>query len=190
MADQTSQVTTLSTRQSLFVAEYLVDLHATKAAIRAGYAPKYAGRHAHRMMQHPTVVRLIAEGKAERAKRLHLSQDEVLREAAILATSDVRHYCVGDDGRLALAEGAPEHAWRAVSSVKYRTIKDKDGATRHEIEYRLWDKPAAITLVGKHLGTWRDGVSWQGQLPPFEDLTDAQLEHLAAGGDPAKMPRA
>lgn len=43
---------------------------------------------------------------------------------------------------------------------------------------------------GRHIGMWPRGVSWASNLPPFEQMTEAQLEHLAKGGDPAKLPRA
>ncbi len=67
----------------------------------------------------------------------------------------MRHFAVGEDGELVLAPEAPDAAWRAVSSVKHkiRRFTDKEGNTEvnREIEYRLWDKNAALEKAAKHI---------------------------------------
>ena len=48
---------------------------------------------------------------------------------------------------------------------------------------------ACLVDYGRHIGMWPRGIQWAGSLPPFEQMTDAQIEHLAKGGDPAQLPR-
>lgn len=48
---------------------------------------------------------------------------------------------------------------------------------------------ACLVDYGKHIGMWPRGVAWTANLPPFDQMTEAQLEHLAKGGDPAQLPR-
>lgn len=68
----------LNDKQRRFAAEYLVDLNATQAAIRAGYAPNSAGVQAHDLLKNPNITALIAEGKQAQAARLEISADDVL----------------------------------------------------------------------------------------------------------------
>ncbi len=68
----------LTAKQERFVAEYLVDLNATQAAIRAGYAKKGAAVEGSRLLVNPKVAAAVAAAQAERAKRTEITQDYVL----------------------------------------------------------------------------------------------------------------
>lgn len=69
----------LTAKQQRFVDEYLIDLNATQAAIRAGYTPKYANTNASKLLQITTIRDMIAKRMAEKEAELIASQDEVLR---------------------------------------------------------------------------------------------------------------
>lgn len=69
----------LTAKQAAFVNEYLIDLNATQAAIRAGYSEKTAGRTGHENLKKPEIAQAIQEAQAERAERLELTQDDVLK---------------------------------------------------------------------------------------------------------------
>ena len=68
----------LTPKQRLFVAEYLVDLNTTQAAIRAGYAPKAAGATGHNLLKKTEIQVAISEAVAEREKRTGITADWVL----------------------------------------------------------------------------------------------------------------
>ena len=68
----------LSDKQKQFVAEYLVDMNATQAAIRAGYSPKTAKLTGHRLITNDNVAAAVAEAKSERLQRVQVNQDYVL----------------------------------------------------------------------------------------------------------------
>lgn len=68
----------LTPKQSAFVAEYLIDLNATQAAIRAGYTPKGADVRGCKLLVNDKVAPHINEALAERAKRTEITQDKVL----------------------------------------------------------------------------------------------------------------
>ena len=68
----------LTARQQRFVAEYLIDLNATQAAIRAGYAEKSATAEGSRLLVNAKVAAAVAAAKAERSKRTEITQDYVL----------------------------------------------------------------------------------------------------------------
>ena len=70
----------LTAKQSLFVKEYLVDLNATQAAIRAGYAERSAQQIGAENMLKPVVSSAIQEAMYERRDRLEMTQDDVLNK--------------------------------------------------------------------------------------------------------------
>lgn len=169
-------------KQAAFVREYLVDLNAAQAAVRAGYSRKYAFKQGHRLLtdEFPHVQAAIERAMRARAQRVQLKGDAVLRELALLCRSDVTDYVVGDDGRLTVREGRPRAAMRAVASVKHTRRTDKDGHTTETVEYRLWDKPSALNMAGRHLSLWNDKLTIT-----LKDLENASEEDLArlAGAD-------
>src|SRR6476646_820443 len=69
---------TLNSRRARFVAEYLVDLNATQAAIRVGYSAKTAKQIASSLLQNPDVADAVAAGQAKRQERTEITQDWVL----------------------------------------------------------------------------------------------------------------
>lgn len=175
-------------KRERFCHEYLIDLNASQAASRTGYSARTAYSQGQRLLKDVEISARIDWLADERAKRMQLSADEVLRELAVLVRSDVRDFLVDDDGLLTLRDGADDAAWRAVSSVKHRITRRMVGETpevEREIEFRLWDKNAAIGMVGKHLRlfverhevTGKDGTPL---LPPGRLAPDEIRSRLAA----------
>ncbi len=87
------------TKQRRFVDEYLVDLNATQAAIRAGYSPKTAGQIGERLLKKVEIQTGVQEAMKARENRTHITQDRVLQELSRLAFFDPR--------KLFTTEGAP-----------------------------------------------------------------------------------
>lgn len=69
----------LTAKQRRFCDEYLIDLNATQAAIRAGYSKKTAGKIGGENLQKPEIKACISERMAEKESNLIASQDEVLK---------------------------------------------------------------------------------------------------------------
>lgn len=148
----------LNAKRERFCQEYLVDLNATRAALRAGYSPRTANEQGSQLLAELSVADRIATLMAERQERTHVSQDEVVRELALIAFSDTRHIAMDDLGRLELAADAPPQAMRAVQSVKHKKRVEKGGDVIHEAEYRLWSKTDALKTLANHLGMLTDKV--------------------------------
>lgn len=70
--------TTLTAKEALFVAQYLVDLNATQAAIRAGYNPRNAKKLAHEAMKRPVVKRAVAKAMEDQQARTLITADETM----------------------------------------------------------------------------------------------------------------
>ena len=69
----------MTAKQKRFCDEYLIDLNATQAAIRAGYSSKYAHTNANKLLQNTTINEYIAARMVEKESKLIADQDEVLR---------------------------------------------------------------------------------------------------------------
>ena len=69
----------LTAKQARFVEEYLVDLNATQAAIRAGYSEARASEIGYQLLQKTPVTAEIEKAQAERSKRVEVTQDDVIR---------------------------------------------------------------------------------------------------------------
>lgn len=143
----------LTEKQKRFIEEYLIDLNATQAAIRAGYSPNSARDIGSENLTKPAIRARIDEALAERSKRTGINADRVLREIARIAFVNAADVINFDSATI--AEGASEDDTAAIASVKVKTIPTGDGEGV-EREIRLCDKLKALELCGKHLGMFKD----------------------------------
>ncbi|WP_290497940.1 terminase small subunit [Hyphomonas sp. UBA4494] len=72
----------MTPKQLTFVQEYLVDLNATQAAIRAGYSPDTAKMQGSRLLTKDDVQAAIAEAQEQRREKLEITADRVVQEYA------------------------------------------------------------------------------------------------------------
>jgi phage terminase small subunit len=84
--------TALTAKQTRFVAEYLVDLNGTQAAIRAGYSRESAEQQAYENLRKPEIAQAIAAGKAQQLETAELNAARVLEELRRLALVDARSF--------------------------------------------------------------------------------------------------
>lgn len=136
-ATQTKDATTseLTDKQEAFVREYLIDLNATQAAIRAGYSEKTARQIASENMSKPYILTRIEEAQAERAKKLELDADWVLRRL-----KEISDKCMQAEPVMAFDYDSKS----MVETGEYQF--DSTGANK------------ATELIGKHLGMFKDKV--------------------------------
>lgn len=179
----------LNPRQQRFVAEYLVDLNATQAAIRAGYSTKTAGAIGNENLQKPDIAAAIQVAMDARAERVGMTADQVLAELKAIGMSDVRHYQFTDHPSepLVLSGDATDVAMRAVASVK-RTVRriqkrDEPAEDVETVEFKLWDKPAALRMAGQHLGMFIDRHEHSGPNGiPLPSQVTVKLVRSSDGG--------
>ena len=148
-------------RQDVFVEEYLVDLNATQAAIRAGYSVKTANEQASRLLANVKVQTQIAKAMAERSKRTGINQDRVVLELAKIALVKMTDI-VTADGKI--REDASEDDLSCIESIKYKH-SDTDTGCSEEREIKIASKIKALELLGKHLGMWNDKIDLNVTLP-------------------------
>lgn len=183
----------LNEKQRLFCAEYLVDLNATAAAIRAGYSTKTARSIAQELLVKPEVIAKVQVLMDERSKRTEVTADRVITEVARLGFADLRKLFNAQGGLLPVNDW-PDEVAAAVASVEVDELFEGFGENRHQIGYtkkvKLWDKGKALELLGRHLKLWVERVEHTGPNGgPIETkndgidlakLTDAELQQLEA----------
>ena len=142
----------LNERQKQFCDEYLIDLNATQAAIRAGYSEKTAYRIGAELLHKTSVSEYIEKRRNAQIKRTEITQDRVLVELAKVAFADGTDFAtVGKKNRVTLTptDDLPPDKRAAVASVK----KGAKGA----VEVKTYDKVKALELLGRHLGMFDGG---------------------------------
>ena len=152
----------LTEKQQRFVDEYLIDLNATQAAIRAGYSVKNADKIGSELLGKTRVAEAISEKMADRSKRTGVNQDRVVLELAKIAFVNAADLI--DPKNATIKDGATFDDTAAIQSVKVKTIPGKNGE-RVEREIRLNDKLKALELLGKHLGMWDDRLDVSLNIP-------------------------
>lgn len=164
----------LTPRQERFVAEYLIDLNATQAAIRAGYAAKDADVQGPRLLGNVRVAAAIEAGKAKHVAKTGITRARVLNELEALAFSRVDNYEIDAAGNVSVKEGVPDSAMGAISSIKRKEWSDGEGGHTVEVELRFWDKPGMVKLAGRYRS-----------VKGFAD----RVEHTGKNGAPIAVKR-
>lgn len=172
----------LTNKQKKFIDEYLVDLNATQAAIRAGYKEKAAYRTGAENLRKPQIQEEIQRRMQERQQRTEVTQDMVVKELAAIAFARATDYVeIRSNGVCSTVVIKPT---TDLSDQQIRAIAGiKEGA--NGIEIKLNDKEKALELLGRHLGMWNDKIKVDGEVTtnnPFEGLTTEELKKLVRGG--------
>lgn len=139
----------LTAKQQRFCDEYLIDLNATQAAIRAGYSPNTAEQQASRLLRIVKVQDEIAKEMAERSRRTGINQDRILQEIAKLALINI-------DDVVDLRTGKVKRSATKEDLACIQSIKIKPTEFGEEREVKFYDKKGSLELAGKHLGMFKD----------------------------------
>lgn len=169
-ANNPEGIRTVTPKQERFVQEYLVDLNATQAAIRAGYSQATAKSIGQENLTKPDIQEAIAAAQQERAKRTGITQDRVLQELARIAFFDLRTL-YREDGSLKAMSELDDNAAAVLAGVDVvetkgnAAIGGEDGI-RHIPEYvkkvKIPDKVGALGLAMRHLGMLKDKTELTG----------------------------
>ena len=133
----------LTAKQQRFCDEYLIDLNATQAAIRAGYAEKYAHTNANKLLQITTIKEFISARMAEKDKELIADQNEVLEYLTAVMRGQTQ-------AEIIVVESTGDFSSKARAVQKAPDEKE-----------RL----RAAELLGKRYGLYSEKVNLTGAIP-------------------------
>lgn len=165
----------LTAKQRLFCLEYLVDLNATQAAMRAGYSAETAGSIGHENLTKPEVRAFLDAALAKREKALEISSAKVLAELARVALADVGE-AFDDEGNLLPIKQMPLDVRRAIAGMDVEELWEGRGEARERIgnlrKVKFWNKVQSLEALGKHLQLF--GEMQLHAIP--DDELEAELE--------------
>jgi phage terminase small subunit len=175
----------LTTKQKRFVEEYLIDLNAAQAAVRAGYSQKTAGEQGYQLLQKTSISKAIDAAIKRRSQRTELTQDMVLQELRSIAFTRitdvvewgetmVKQVDAGGESinvpftgiKLKNHKDISEYALPAVAKIR----EDKSGGLLIEMH----NKVQALTLLGKHLGMFIERTEVTGRDGGAIELSDTE----------------
>jgi phage terminase small subunit len=136
----------LTDKQKRFVEDYLVDLNATQAAVRAGYSAKTAEQQAYQILQKTSVSEAIAAAQAARSERTELTQDWVLDRLR-----EVTERC-----------------------MQHEALLDHEGNPTGEYKFNASGANKSIELIGKHLGMFKDNLKVKLEISHEDTLSELE----------------
>lgn len=146
----------LTPKQDLFVKEYLIDLNATQAAIRAGYSEKTAYSQGQRLLKDVEIAQAIQLRRDQLSEKVEVSQERIVSEYAKMAFYDPAQLAGHPMNGPGDIPTLPEDVRRAIVGWGW----DKAG----NFTIKLADKNAALTNLGRHLGMFTDKVETTGTM--------------------------
>lgn len=165
----------LTPQQELFVRQYVLDLNATKAALRAGYNKKNARQQGSYLMSKPDIQAAIKARIERRNEKVDIKTDDVLRLMRKFAFTDLSGVFEVRGGKCYITDTAhlSEDQMACISEIK---------PTAEGIQVKLVNREKMIELLGRHMGMFLDKLEHSGGLKVTHTMTDEELERVAAGG--------
>lgn len=158
-----SKVALKNIRYESFCQEYLVDLNATQAAIRAGYSAKTAGTKGHQLLQIVEIAARIQFLMAERGKRTEITAERVVQELAKVAFASMRQFIrVDSDGQPQIDLSTTDNDnLDALMEVQTETVVESRGSgderefdTIRKTKIKLHNKLGALHELAEHTGVF------------------------------------
>ena len=160
----------MTERQKRFCDEYLIDLNATQAAIRAGYSEKTARAIGAENLTKPYIREYIDQRLAEKEDDLIAKQDEVMKYLTSVMRREMKEHVV-----VTLSKEESEYVPDDNGVMRKHTIKEEIPEVI-EIPARLTDANKAAELLGRAYGIYTDKVDVEGAIPVVisgaDDLED------------------
>jgi phage terminase small subunit len=150
-----TQASKLTAKQERFVAEYLIDLNATQAAIRAGYSKKTAEKIGSENLRKPEIAAHLSASMKAREIRTEITQDRVLAEFAKIAFLDPRKF-YDEAGNLIPIHKLDDDTAAALGGMDVSAVRSADGDIDYTKKIKIIDKKGALDSIARHLGMFTD----------------------------------
>ena len=145
----------LNDKQKRFCDEYLIDMNATQAAIRAGYSEKTAGAQAARLLKNVNAQKYMEERMKEKEKDLIASQDEVLQTLTRVLRRQEKEYVVSSEK--VSRTYYDENGKKCTETTETPVVVD--------VPTRVSDLNKAAELIGRRYQLYTDKVQVEGNMP-------------------------
>lgn len=167
----------LTPKQQKFVAEYLIDLNATQAAIRAGYSAKTAKEQAARLLTNANIAAELEKRRGKIEKKLEISQEQIIAELAAIALSNGADYAkVIGDGVSSYVEFTPTDQLDPMKLKAIASIEE----SQNGMKVKTHDKLRAIELLGKFMD-WFDQQKEETETSLADNIAEAYRNRKERG---------
>jgi phage terminase small subunit len=167
----------LTDKHKRFADEYLIDLNASAAYLRAGYTSKNPDVDGYKLLVNPSIQEYIRKRMKDREKRTEITQDRVLQEYAKLGFSNITDYLRVKTGEQLVkydnGDGV-EYSKEMIQNVVLYDTEEVDPVKMHAvaeikqtkdgIALKLHDKKGALDSIARHLGMFQDNLNVKGDL--------------------------
>lgn len=145
----------MNDKQKRFVQEYLKDMNASQAYIRAGYAAKNAHVTSSQLLANPSIAAAIKTAMERRSERTLVTQDMVINELKRIAFGNMSSVATWNESGVTFKDSASltEDERATIMSVE-ETTNEHGGS----LKVKQFDKMKALELLGKHLGLFAEKV--------------------------------
>lgn len=157
----------LNDKEKVFVNEYLIDLDPVRAALEAGYSKTVARSKAFQWVSDsklnpkPYIRIAIQEEMDARAERTKITADQVLAELAKIGFSNIKDFVKFDpDGVVNIIDSEELTLEQAACIAE---ISQSEGAQNSNFKFKLYDKPKALEMLGKHLKLFTEKIEHSGK---------------------------
>ncbi|WP_314878548.1 terminase small subunit [Haemophilus parahaemolyticus] len=136
----------LNEKQKRFVGEYLIDLNATQAAIRAGYSQNTARSIGQRLLTFVDIQAAIQQAQSNRSERVQITQEEVIRR---------------------LLENVDIASGKKATTITIPSKNENGEVIGNDVAHFVYEPSAvnkALELLGKHLGMFTQKVEMSGSV--------------------------
>ena len=160
----------LTPKQERFIEEYLIDMNATQAAIRARYSVANADKIGPELLGKTRIREAIDKAMAKRSRRTGISQDRVINEIAKVAFANMKDFAKWDDRGVEFkaSESLSDADSSCIAEVSETEIETDYGVKRTK-KIKLHDKLAALEKLGKHLGMFKDNINLNANIVQIVD---------------------
>ncbi len=152
----------LTVKQETFCQQYLIDLNASRAAIRTGYSANTANIKGHQLLNKPAIAERVKALIDERSERTAITADKVLNELAAIGFANVKDFVTVVEKERPGKKGVV-HKYKAVEinqtgDIEAEKMKAVAGIrnTKDGIVVMMHDKVKALELIAKHLQMFKD----------------------------------
>ena len=166
----------LTDKQQKFIDEYLIDLNATQAAIRAGYSEKTANRIATENLSKPVIQKAIEKAMEDRKKRTEVTQDMVINELKAIAFSNATSFVNIKNGVVLI-----DDTMNLDENIKKTIVGIKEG--KNGIEIKMADKMQALEMLGRHLGMFKEKIELTNNTSEITKEIDDYIKEKMMSND-------
>jgi phage terminase small subunit len=165
----------LTAKQQAFVNEYLIDLNATQAAIRAGYSKKTAAEMGAENLRKPQIAQAVAEAKEKRSERTQISADYVLMRLKQIDELDILDIYDPELRAVRPLEDWPKEWRTSISAIDISELFDYEDGEKNLAgivkKLKFPDKVKNLELIGKHV-----------DVQAFKDRVDTNVTGFSLKG--------